>query len=487
MSELILRHLELLKARGLEAEMLARHGVESSDKLGSDTVIIPFKQAGRIVNRKYRTIAGIKRFTQDAGAIKCFWNFDVILDQTLADQPLIITEGEFDALIALQCGFARTVSVPDGAPSQEIGEDSDSRKYSYLTDAHAALATIREIILATDGDGPGIALMNDLALRLGRARCKWVRYPKGCKDLNDAFLKYGHKGVTETIARAQWCKVDGVYRMSDLPPVPERQAFRIGMPILDNHYRMRPMDFCVVTGIPSHGKSAFLTDIACRMVEAHGWPVAFASFEQQPQIDHRRNLRTWFNGKRVIYQSLEELDSADGWIDRNFSFICPSEDDQVTLKWTLERCSAAVIQHGAKLVIVDPWNEMDHDRSGDMTLTEYTGFAIKEFKRFARKHQVHVIVAAHPAKMRPGENGKLAIPGLYDISDSAHWANKADVGIVIWRGEDRNGNPISKIRIAKSRYHDQIGTPGDVDVVFSLDTNRFTPIDTAGSRPAEAA
>jgi twinkle protein len=477
------RHLKVLENRGLDAETLVRFGVDSSARLGADTVEIPYIVGGKVVNRKWRTISGEKKFCQEAGAVKAFWNFDILLDQSLKDQPLIITEGEFDALIAIQCGFQRTVSVPDGAPAQELGE-RDSQKYSFLTDALPALRDVKEIILCTDSDGPGINLMNDLAIRLGKARCKWVGYPKGCKDLNDAFQKYGHKGVTETIARAQFIKVDGVYLMSQLPPVEERKVHSLFMPVLDNHYRIRPMDFCVVTGVPSHGKSAFLTEVAGRMAINHGWVTAFASFEQAPQIDHKRNLRTWFNQKLVKDQNEFEIAKADKWIDQQFCFICPNEDDQVDLGWTLDRCSAAVIQFGAKMVVIDPWNEMDHVRPPDMTLTEYTGFAIKEFKRFAKKHQVHVIVAAHPAKQKVLESGGFAIPTLYDISDSAHWYNKADVGIVIWRGTDKFGNAISKIRIAKSRYHDQIGVPGDVDVTFDPTTNRYTAIDTNMARAA---
>jgi hypothetical protein len=165
------RHLKILQARGLDSETVLRYGVESSPRLGGDCVAIPFVREGQVVNRKYRTIAGEKEFRQDADALKCFWNGDVIADPTLADQPLVITEGEFDAMIAIQCGYSRTVSVPDGAPAEPIGLEA-SRKYGFLdTVPHQALRSVREIILATDGDGPGTNLMNDLALRLGRARC----------------------------------------------------------------------------------------------------------------------------------------------------------------------------------------------------------------------------------------------------------------------------------------------------------------------------
>ena len=49
----------------------------------------------------------------------------------------------------------------------------------------------KEIILCTDGDVSGQVLRDDLAMRLGKARCKWVSYPDGCKDLNDVLKKFG--------------------------------------------------------------------------------------------------------------------------------------------------------------------------------------------------------------------------------------------------------------------------------------------------------
>lgn len=79
---------------------------------------------------------------------------------------------------------------------------------------------------------------------------------------------------------------------------------------------------------------------------------------------------------------------------------------------------------------------------------------------------------------------KLPMPTLYDISDSAHWANKADMGIIVHRSEDKHGNSITTIKVAKSRYHDQIGIPGVVDVVFDPDSNRFTATDSEDSRAA---
>lgn len=458
-----------LESRGLDIELIARLGIESSDRLPGECVVIPFFQNGVLVNRKYRTVAGEKAFSQDAGAVKCFWNLDVLDDDTLAGYPLIITEGEFDAIAAIQAGYPRTISVPDGAPKDAIGEDDSGAKYSYVRDVADKLRDVREIILAVDSDGPGVNLLNDLAIRLGKHRCKWVKYPKGCKDLNDALRLYGNKGVQETIRRAEWMRVDGVYRMSDLPPAPDFRAYEPGMDGLNERYRVRMCDFSVVTGVPSHGKTAFVNDFTCRLVEKYGWTVCFGSFEQHPQIDHRRNLRRWFCRAPVSRLTEDETAAADAWIDKNFVFIVPDEDNDADLPWVLERCAAAVVQYGAKVVVIDPWNELDHIRPSDMSLTEYVGFAIRQMKRFARKYQVHLIVVAHPAKMRKNDDGKYPIPSLYDISDSAHWYNKPDVGVVV----HRTGEHETLIRVAKSRYHDIIGEPGDETYHFNTYQGRF--------------
>ena len=458
---------QLLDARGLDLELLGRLGVSWSDR-GSDWVSIPYLEAGRVVNHKYRTISGEKRFSQDAGAKKCFWNADVIGDATLADQPLIITEGELDAISAIQAGFVRSVSVPDGAPAEVQGADDQGSKYSYVTEARGILKDVKEIILATDNDAPGINLMNDLAIRLGKHRCKWVRYPVGCKDLNDALQKYGERGVVETLSRAQWVKVAGVYRMSELPPMVSATPYPIGIVGLDKHYKIRLGDFAVITGIPSHGKTSLVNEIVGRMALDYGWTIAVASFEQKPQTDHKRNLRTFYNRKTAKWQTAEELERADRWIEQFFAFIVPDEDEDADLAWVLERCAVAIVQYGAKIIVIDPWNEMDHVRPADMTLTEYTGYAIKQFRKLASKYQVHVIVCAHPTKLQRGKDGKLPIPTLYDISDSAHWAGKSDVGVIVYR-EDKSH---TIIRVQKTKY-DEIGDPGDLRATFLRDQARF--------------
>jgi twinkle protein len=466
------RHAKILEARGFEIELLEALGIASNSRLGSDCIAIPIVRDGVKINTKYRTIAGERRYVQNTGQRPCFWNADRISDPTLVDCPLIITEGEFDAIAAIQAGFGRAVSVPNGAPELQRDEDDEDTRtelYRYIKTAPAELAECKEIILAVDRDAAGIALLNDLALRLGRARCKWVKYPGTCKDLADVLQHFGQRGVAEAINRAQWMEIDGLYRMSELPPLPEIVPLDSGFPGLQPHYRLRPGDLTVVTGIPGHGKTTVILDIVCRMVMRHSWRACLASFEMTPQRELRRFLRTWHGARLVVEMSPQALSNADHWIDQNFLFVAPGEDDDVTLEWLMERLSSAVVRHGVKLQVVDPWNEIEHDRPPHMTLTEYTGYALRALKRFARKHQVHLIIVAHPKMLRRDQDGKYPFPSLYDISDSAHWYNRPEVGIIVWRGKDER----TIVRVAKSRYHDEIGVPGDIAVRYVSERSTF--------------
>jgi twinkle protein len=474
MSWLEPRTCELLEARGFDIELVARLGVRSCDRFGDSTIEIPYYRGDQVVGRKYRTLAGPKKFAQEVGSEQIFYNRNVLADPGLALAPVIATEGELDCWAGLQAGFPRVVSVPGGAPSKALGNHGTA-KYAFLDEA-PSLALSTQWILATDDDEAGHALREDLALRLGHRRCQWLRYPKGCKDLADALQRYGERGVVESLARAQWM-VGNVYRLQDVAFTAPPQAMPSGFPGLDEHYRLRLGDLCVVTGIPSMGKTAFVGDLACRMALRHDWPVCFASFEQSMQ-DQRRMLRTWKAGAIEASLDAEQRDMADAWINERFCFVLPDADSRPSLAWLLERFAVAALRYEAKLFVLDPWNELEHERPKDMSMTEYVGDALHEIKAFARHYGVHVIVVAHPMKMHRDKAGHYPIPSLYDISDSAHWYNRPEVGIVVHRQEDGS----TLIRVAKSRYHDQIGKPGDVAVRYVWQRATYEAIEQPAAR-----
>src|SRR5262245_59679303 len=94
-------HGRALEMRGTSVEMAVRHGwracVGPTDDLW---FAIPYVDQGERVGTKYRTIGGNKLITQEPGSAQILWNIDCLRKPELAGYPLVITEGEIDALSA---------------------------------------------------------------------------------------------------------------------------------------------------------------------------------------------------------------------------------------------------------------------------------------------------------------------------------------------------------------------------------------------------
>jgi len=488
------RAIEIMTARGFDVEILGTIGIETVERGGGDWISIPYRKGGDVINHKYRTIGMPgqnydKKMGQDADAEKVFWNVDVLADATLAREPLIITEGEFDALAFVQAGYQRVMSVPDGAPKERAEDVFRDRqtKYSYLFDVLSEIKKAETVILATDCDPSGIILRDELAQIIGRPMCKFLPFPKdakrhgkACKDAADVLERYGVDGVKLCVSKAGWLRTNGVYRYSDLPPEDPRIAFPSGMVdgAMDAHLKVRLGDLLVLLGVPGFGKSTWLNDFCASMANLYGWHTAFFSPEQFCS-DHRADLMQRQTGKERHHCSADELDRAGAWVEENIRFIESGDEEDMTLDWLLEKAEQAVIQHGCKIIVVDPWNEMDHIYGSRMSETEYTGLAIREMKRFAKRHKVLVIVAHHPVKMEQLRDGNYVMPSPYNASGSANWFNKADAFVVVHRAGDE-----TILRVAKLKKHGLMGRPGDLHVKFDRTLMRYYGGDQAESEAA---
>ena len=295
LQELTPLHARFLEGRKIDPETATRYGVGSTMRSDiGEAIAFAFIEGGKVVNHKYRGKG--KAFRQDKDAVKCFWNHDAILDPALRDgsQRLIITEGEMDALSAIECGYPLTVSVPDGAPAiakdDPIDPDTDL-KFSFVHRAWDALKAVKQIVLAVDDDPAGKALAAELVRRLGAARCLFVTYPEGCKDLNEVLMQHGAAGVTRVINGAKLWPVKGLYRLSDYPDLGNLVTYETGWPMMDRWLKLYMGEFMVVTGIPNHGKSAWLNALAMNMAKLHGWNIGIGSFEARVKPFLRAQLQ----------------------------------------------------------------------------------------------------------------------------------------------------------------------------------------------------
>jgi len=109
-----------------------------------------------------------------------------------------------------------------------------------------------------------------------------------------------------------------------------------------------------------------------------------------------------------------------------------------------------------------------------MTETEYISQNLTKIRRFSRNHHCHVWVVSHPTKLfREGPENKYPVPTPYDISGSAHWRNKADNCITVWRDlNPENQSLETQIHIQKIRKK-HLGQLGLAKLQYEYSTGRY--------------
>jgi len=464
------RVIDYFANRKISLDTLTAFNIQSTEtyfpQSGKDesAIVFPYYRNGEIVNYKYRS--GKKNFKQSKNAEKVFYNLDNI-DSAF----VIITEGEIDAMSFHEAGYPSVVSVPDGAPAAST--QNFNSKFDYLENCEDQLKSVDAIVLAVDNDQPGKILEKELSRRLGRERCYTVSYPDGCKDGNEVLIKYGKDGINTLVGSATPYPIEGVItidqienEIEDLYNNGHAQTFSTGFKYLDYHYTVRPGEMTVWTGYTGHGKSEFLDQLLINLYQLHGWAFGICSLENFPVKNHVSKLiskitgKAFFEGDRM---TAPERDQAIESLKDHFYFIYPED---VTINSILATAKQLIYQKGINGVVIDPYNELEHKRPKNLTETEYISEFLSKVRRFARDNEIHVWIVAHPKK--PDQEIKTA-PGLYQITGSANWANKADNGISIFRNMV---NDQVEIHIKKIRCK-EIGKIGQVNFRYEMQSGKY--------------
>lgn len=464
--------IEYLKSRGISRQTAEVTGVVSGDrwfkKVQAEKPSIGFVYGhkGSTYAAKWRCIEN-KEFTQEGAAVTLF-----LADRLTDTSRVIITEGEMDAVSFWEAGI-EAVSIPSGAISTGIADDAARLRWIQAHDELFAKAG--SIYLAVDADGPGQETAKELARRLGKLKCFQVFFPEGCKDANDTLVKHGVEALRNVIANAQPWPIEGVSQPVDfydkvkslykngLPP-----GKSTGWPTVDEHYTLNPGNLVVVTGIPGHGKSTFIDSMLVNAMRQHNWSVAYASFENPPEI-HISKLMALRANKPFgtgpnPRMTEEELEDGMAWINNRVTFLT-HDGVMPTVDSLIERFETAVRRMGVKVCVVDPFNFLKLNGKDGSLDTEAINEMLSKFKIFAQRAEVVFFLVAHPAK--PMNVGKEWVPTGYSISGSAHFYNRADFGLTMHRE-----GASSWLHVWKCRFAHQ-GSVGKTELIYQKMTGAF--------------
>ena len=468
------------ESRGIGPDVLdrarIRSGLEPMPQFGGKpvaTIQYPYyDESGELFNVKFR--GPEKKFKMVKDARMAFYG----LNDCVGAPTVVIVEGEMDKLAFAQAGVWTVLSVPNGA-------SAGNAQLDYL-DA-SALRIFREassVVVATDGDGPGQALAEELTRRIGRAKVSRVlSWPDGCKDANDVLMKHGAQALLDVLSQATPEPMTDIIDNDDLSvyidelyETGRQPGESTGWPEFDSTWSVKLGQLTTVTATPGTGKSSWLDQLAVNLAEKHGWRTCYYSPENFPIQDHASSLisiraRRPFDKSHPFRMTREEKDQHKAWVLDHFRWTYPEETDP-TLDYILELIEACIFRYGSNVIIIDPWNELEPRRPQGMSETEYIGHCLTRVRRFAREFHVHVILVVHPTKLQwDKEAGSYPVVQAYDLAGSAKWYDKSDNMLSLWRKGSAEDNYVV-VHILKVRFK-WVGRKGRCHFTYDLPTGRF--------------
>lgn len=448
--------LKYFSDRGITQGILKQENIGFEQSSGKGWIKFPYYYNSVCVNIKYRTAT--KDFRQAKDAKKCLYRLDAI-SKTIK-KTLVITEGEIDALSVLVAGFEAT-SIPDGAPPADA--KNYVSKFDFLQGTEKLFDRFDKIIIAGDTDKPGEKLKKELGRRLGYERCYTVQYPENCKDINDVLVKHGVKKVETVLSKAEPFPVEGIINadscknqlMQRYEKGIERGASTLWSG-LNKLYSVKPGELTIVTGVPGSGKSNVIDELCLGLSLMHKWRIGVFSPENHPVDRHLQTLlekltqKSFFANQYCNRMTKDEISDGLEFLKDNFKLIVP-RDDIITVDVLLKYARILCLQYGIKGLILDPWNEIEHDQKQGEREDQYLSKRLTKLRRFARLNGLHIWVIAHPKNQVKNNNGDYDPPTMYDIAGGAQWRNKADNGICVHRNFESGR---TEVYIQKIRFRD---------------------------------
>lgn len=514
------RFVAYFTKRGISAETLQHFGLYRTERrmpvLDADgrqtdrwrfmpVIAYPYRDTGSLTNIKYKAVypTGHKRFVQEADCEPTLYNIDSFTDPSAG----FFVEGENDCLALFECGFHQVTTLPNGSPpkiaeSYDPTTDDDDR-YLPIRPGDERIDRLERCYLAGDMDEAGARHHEEMARRLGKHRCWLVRWPEGCKDADETLRKRGADAVRFAIEVAEPYPLPGVVFVSDAAiadhyAMTRRWRYVTGFNSLDERLRLSDDGlFLVTTGVPGHGKTEFWNAYSVLLAERQDEEMAlnsalrpFHTVLLSSEMDNDKiaiNLLSSHVSK-PFYPSkggaprltMAEVNEHFPWVRKHFTFLKWEDTrEPPTISWALNTVEAVVRQTGAKLAVIDPWQEFDDEMPPDWrnTTSRWITRVLWKFRGLAMDLRINLVLIAHPKKLTRNKNGKFSVPGGYDIAESQAFSSVPHVGLTINRpnfGASHDDDDDMDLHCWKMREL-TYGRVGNTSMRFDRHTHRLWP------------
>jgi twinkle protein len=386
-------------------------------------------------------------------------------------REIVVTEGEFDAMVVHQATGLPTVSLPNGCRSLPV-------------DILPFLERFERIYLWMDDDIPGQEGAEQFASKLGIGRCFIVhsstakdrQLKKMPKDANEALLagvdlkkcieeaaplNHSHILTFPSLKKEIFTELYGTG--TAVTGIPSKFLPSLNK-ILKGHRRG---EITIVTGPTGIGKTTIVTQMTLDYC-TQGVTTLFGSFEIK---NHRliRKMMCQYAGKDLS-NFKHEFEAYCDQFERLplyfMNFYGSTNVDQV-----LDAMDYAVYVHDVQHIVIDNLQFMMSGQGVGFEKFEMQDKAIEKFRLFATQKNVHITIVIHPRKVEDG-----AALGISSVFGTAKVTQEADNVIII-----QKGNYYRYLSIKKNRYD---GATGIIPYRFDRDSNRIFELTDEQKRDA---
>jgi len=409
--------IQYLLGRGFHKDTIRRFKIGLKFENNAPWITIPYYREGRPVNIKSRTLPPHeKTFRLVPGADLPLFNEDHLKK----DEPVFVTEGEFDAMTLIQNGYENTVSIPTGCAS-------------FSPDNFDTLVDCGKIYLVYDSDIAGCQGAKEAAARLGGERCFYIKLP--VKDVNDFFKQYrlaDFQSLVEdakTLVRGSVLSIPEVLEeLREFQEAKERGEL-VGIKLIswrnvsDMIGEIEPGWLVVLQARPKIGKTTFCLQFLKDIALTH-CPVMMFCLEEAPI----QTLKTVLCQVRRIPRRALDLTNIERGAESIFHiplYFGRVSSVELSAEKVFETIRYAVRRFGVKLVVFDHLHFLCRSIKN---VVSQTGRVIRDFKLLFEDLRISGVVITHTVK-----GNVMEVPGLYASRDTAEIAGDADMLMTMHR------------------------------------------------------
>lgn len=257
------------------------------------------------------------------------------------------------------------------------------------------------------------------------------------------------------------------------------QVSGVGVPELDQHYKMKRGEITLLTGYGNHGKSTFKKWYQVMRVLSHGEKFATFSPEDNPPEEYYHDFVEILLGcdctpANPYRPSRQVYEKAYDFISKHIFYVYP-KDIAPTPDYIKERFLELIIKEKVDGVDIDPFNQLSNDYGKLGRTDKYLESFLGDCSRFAQINNVYFMIIAHPVKAHKDQTGNYPCPDVFDVADGAMWNNKLENILVYHRPffQSEPNNPTCEFHSKKIRRQKTVGKRGFFLFEMLFKTRRF--------------